>query len=278
MDLTFYFYDTFADGNGKAVFVRERADGTTETTEALLSTFKKNGSFYEIMYPGVAAKEMSDNVHLTIYNANGDVVSETKTDSVRAYAMRMLRNEKYANDAKLRTMLVDMLNYGAAAQVAFDNYGINDLANKLLTEEEKALATPTAQTYSNNRTISGNEAAYYGSACVLESRISFVMFVYSAQIGEGAYAKVTYTDYLGEEQTVTAERIDMNGFYQFNLDKIVVADSRCMLKWDFYNGNVELVVSVEDSLESYIARMVANNPWLEKVMIFTDSARAYLQK
>ena len=52
--------------------------------------------------------------------------------------MRVLA--KAETTAKEKTLVVDMLNYGAAAQKFF-NYNTENLANALLSDEQKGFAT-----------------------------------------------------------------------------------------------------------------------------------------
>jgi uncharacterized protein YnzC (UPF0291/DUF896 family) len=99
---------------------------------------------YIIIYGGIAAKEMSDLIEVTVYNAAGEPVSSVKKDSIRDYAHRLL-NLYEEDDSKdqLLTLLVDMLNYGAACQTYFASKDGNevapeDLASYGLTDAEKA--------------------------------------------------------------------------------------------------------------------------------------------
>ncbi|MBQ8249234.1 MAG: hypothetical protein IJY93_05045, partial [Clostridia bacterium] len=95
-----------------------------------------SGKIYTAKFTGMAAKQMNDVVTAVVYNANGQVVSNAKSDSIETYAVRML-NGSAANNAKLRAVYVDMLNYGAAAQVQF-TYDEANLANRNLTEAHQA--------------------------------------------------------------------------------------------------------------------------------------------
>ncbi len=86
----------------------------------------------------VASYEMNCDIYITVYAEGYDEpVSDTKNTSVVKYAKYQLT---YSNDAALRTLVVDMLNYGAAAQIQF-NHDTDNLANNWLTEEQKSYAT-----------------------------------------------------------------------------------------------------------------------------------------
>ena len=93
---------------------------------------------------GVAAYEMSNIVSADFYaNVNGEMVRLGSKDySVVTYCTSQLSK---ASDAKFKKVLVDLLNYGAAAQ-AHAKYNVANLANASLTDAQKALGTTTYPT------------------------------------------------------------------------------------------------------------------------------------
>ena len=274
LDMYFGFYTGLVDANGTVKFVREFADGTTETTEKPITAFNKNNSVYDITYTGLAAKEMCDTIHIYVYNGDGVLVGE-HSDSIRSYVLRQLREKEYG--AEFRTLCIDLLNYGAAAQTAF-GYAADDLANKDLTAEELAEGTQTVAEYTNKQTITGTaESYYYGTAYILEEKISMAMAVKAEYFGEGCYALISYTDHTGTEKTdVRLDGVLNNSVYEFIFNEMVVADGRCLLTMEFYKADGTLIVTVQDSMESYTARNAAVYPLAEKMLAFSDSAYNYL--
>ena len=275
LNLNFYFYKEQVGTDGYVEFVRTFADGTTETTEKNLSEFDLNGSYYQITYPDIAAMEMNDTVSITVFDKDGNAVSETKTDSICTYVRRALDK---ITDPVARTMYVDMLNYGAAAQQNFD-YDTANLANSILTDDEKAEGTQSLAPMTNNYTRSNNN--YYGTNFDLENEIKLNLYVLASAMGENGYAEISYTDFKGEEVTKTVTQYSTNGdYYVFTPDFVVAADGRCLLNIKFYKADGTEVVAVTDSMESYVARAVEKNPekynWMQQMMIYSDSARAYL--
>lgn len=129
--------------------VQEKENGETEN-QTITGVKSADGEFYEFRYTGVNAKEVCDNLDVTIYGydaQNNLVTGETKEDySVKQYCMNQL--EKTAEELALsetktqalKTLLVDMLNYGAEAQNYF-NYKTEALANAELTAEQSAYAS-----------------------------------------------------------------------------------------------------------------------------------------
>lgn len=269
LDYNFYFTPAAGEIEGYyAVIEKNGVETTIELKDDML-----NGSTYQITLPGVPAKEMVEEMTITIYDAEGNPVSEPVTDSALLYAKRVLASDAFSTEAK--TMVVDMLNYIAAAQEYF-GYKADQLVTAGLTPEEKALGTQENPVCENNYTRS-NEY-YYGTNFDLENNISMNMYV--TGIGEDGYGVIKYTNHLGEdiELTIQAADCQLSGsYYVFVVEGFVTADGACSeVEAKFYDGNDQLVVEVVDSLESYVARGAATYPWLYEVMKFANSTYEYL--
>ena len=217
-----------------------------------------SGGYTRISYRGLAAKEMVDEVVITIYDAENNVLA-TRTDSAKAYAMRMFgRNENFD------TVLADMLNYGAAAQLQF-NYKTNDLANKDMTEEQKAKATNRIDLADNRK----KEEGYLGTTLELESNIVLNFFFDVSCVGKTA--SVSYIDHYGVFHSYDVEVATSNGMGKVSADKLVISDC-----------SVAVTVTIDgksfvDSVESYCARMT-NLVLRDPLMKFASSARAYFDQ
>ena len=142
-----------------AVMTIEYADGKPSDTITIpQSEWKQySGKIYTARFQGMAAKQMNDVVTVIFYNSKGQQLTIEKSDSIESYAIRML-NDSAASNEKLRSVYVDMLNYGAAAQIQF-GYDTSNLANRNLTAEQKEWATKDV--YTINKRISDD--GYVGS-------------------------------------------------------------------------------------------------------------------
>jgi len=252
---------TYADGRGNKEIIIPYADwGMADIDGA---------PYFTLKFDGVAAKEMSDIVYVTIYDAEGNAISNTWEDSVRDYAMRTLNNPETSRECAI--MVVDLLNYGAAAQEYF-GYNEDDLANSEMTAEQKALSTTDAPA-EDIRVKSGN---YRGTNLGLESQI--LMRMAFAQAPEDAYATIAFTNHSGREITVNVashEIMAEKGSSIITIDEIVVADGRKPVTVTIYNPNGTVFASVTDSMESYIARMGNTDTIYEMILRFSDSAYHY---
>ena len=84
---------------------------------------------YKALYNGLAAKQMADEFTATIVCVDDDtIVCRSVTESVKGYAERGW--DIFGSDTK--ALLTATLNYGAAAQIAFE-YNVDNLANSFLT-------------------------------------------------------------------------------------------------------------------------------------------------
>lgn len=275
LNMNFYFYKGLVGPDGYVEIVRSFADGTTETLQKSLSEFGLNGDYYQITYPGLAAREMNDFVSVTVFDKDGNRVSETKTDSICSYTRRALDN---LTDPISRRLYVDMLNYGAAAQLNF-GYDTENLANSILTEAEKTEGTQQVDTLVNNYTRENQN--YYGTNFDLENEINLNLYVLASAIGENGYAEISYTNYRGEKISKTVTEYVANGsYYMFTPDFVVAADGRCLLTIQFYKADGTPVVKVTDSMESYVARAIeidtVKYSWMKHMIMYSDSAREYL--
>jgi hypothetical protein len=246
---------TYADGRKNVVYTIPYGEWTEQSAD-----------LYKFGFNGIAAKEMSDTVTVRIYTNDGFPASTTYTDSLRSYAMRMLENSN--SSAILKTTLVDMLNYGAAAQVEF-GYNTENLANGLLTEAQKALASGTVACTDSR--IQGDK--YYGTSVSLESNL--VLTLYFTELEEATHAVVAFTDHYGnfKESTVQSNAFATRGeLFGIVVDQLAVADMSQMVSVTVYNGDTA-IASASDSIESYVARN--DGTIYDTIMKFATSARSY---
>jgi hypothetical protein len=210
---------------------------------------------------------------MSIYDAEGNRISEYKTTSILEYAMQKLST---STNSEFKVALVDMLNYGAAAQVKF-KYNAENLVNAGLTDEQKALATTNVKEVENKRESDSNYFA--GSNLRFENKINMI-FAFK-NISRDTYAVFTWTSHDGKAKSVRVDGADysvQSGRYIVELESdIVVADARQMVICTIYDFDGNVITYVADSVEGNVARVSeANREFYESFMKFADSAYAYL--
>ena len=247
------------------VLTRTYADGTTDVVEIPQTDWTVSDNFYIVAYSGIAAKEMNDVVSAVVYNANGEVISETRSESIVTYALSMLG--KITNEEQ-KTMFVDLLNYGAEAQKFF-HYNESNLANAGLTEAQKAWGTQEDIEVADHRVKGTN---FFGSNLSLENVILLQM-AFKVTPVEGMYAVVTYTDHNGKAVNEKLAVINNSGYTMVSINSLAIADYRVLVNCTVYDADGNVVGSATDSMESYVAR--SNTDLGKAIMRFGASAYAY---
>lgn len=137
----------------------------------------------------IAPNQMNDTLYATLYATyNGiEYASVTKEYSVATYCYDLLNKytaTEYPQYAELRTLLVDLLNYGTASQI-YTNYNTENLANAELTEEQLAFGTsqaPELTTVTNPayETIENPKANWKSAGLVLKDSV-VMRFAFTAE-------------------------------------------------------------------------------------------------
>ena len=263
--------DSVDDWTGYYVEFRKSVAGGEDKVETLpysasnwMQTKISGKAYFVIAYNNIAAKEMADDLKVTIYNAQGEAVSNTWTDSVRAYVMRNIDTSTF--NAETKVMAVDMLNYGAKAQELLD-YNTEDPANNQLTETHKSYATGAVEC--NDYRVKGNN--YLGTRLQLKSNI-LLDFAFK-NVNATMTGKITFTKHDGKAVEVEVPVVMEGGTGVVTVDQIVVADGRELVTVKIYDGN-NVVAEAADSIESYVNRMSTGDDLFAMLMRFSDSAYA----
>ena len=122
---------------GLMIFDTRLEDGTVSDAAQVVDGYSTDGKQYMVHTDGIPAKNIGDTLYLKVYAKliNGTYVYSNMVGyNAVAYARSVLNGSNSA----AKTLVVSMLNYGAAAQTYF-GYNTDNLMNSFLTEEQKAL-------------------------------------------------------------------------------------------------------------------------------------------
>ena len=145
--------------------------------EEKATQYKQNGDYYVFSYKGINPQLMNDEVTAVLHakKGNEEYTSPEKALSVKEYAYTLL--DRYSSDeySKLRTLLVDLLNYGAMAQ-KYVGYKTDNLVNSELTAVQKSWGSNGAEEFKNisdlnYKTISSPTAQWNTCGLVLNNSI-----------------------------------------------------------------------------------------------------------
>ena len=113
----------------------------------------------------IAAAQMTDFIFVTVIN--GSDLAETASYTVRGYADTILADESFS---EYHTLVKEMLNYGAAAQLYFD-YEEENLANEGITD---AGSVEIPDSVDSELSVAGNAegVTFYGASLIFRNKIA----------------------------------------------------------------------------------------------------------
>lgn len=270
-------------------------DGTTEAREKLLTPveYAIDGTlYYRFDYKEVSAKEIGDTLTASLEFTKGEREYNGKVDeySLKRYAEERLTAS--ANES-FKRLLVDLLNYGAAAQSYFE-YKTDKPVNADLTEEQKALSLGK---YSGITKVVSDEDTGVYEAEITRKNIKFgnrIELLVATSFGidsdlSGVKLKVVYTTASGEEGVETIDgadfvyRTDVNSYTAY-FNGLKASEFRSVLFLTLVRGDEAISATVKYSLDTYAAnRLEASTDenykeLLKKTLIYSDSAKNYFEE
>ena len=210
-------------------------------------------------YSGISAAEMGDQIKATVYATKDgkEYVSNTDTYSIATYAYNTLEN--YKDNAALRTLLVDMLNYGSEAQTYFGK-NVGNLVNAALTETQKSWATPGSISYENCKadgTFAGATARVSSRSLVLEETVKLKAYMtFDTTPGSNVKVVFRYTAASGQEKVTEVNSKDFvydsaKNRYSAMLTTIAPPDFKKPISIKIYDGSTQISAEYTYSVESY---------------------------
>ena len=253
--------------------------------EEKVTDYKETDKYYVFSYKGINPQLMNDNVTAVLHakNKSEEYTSPEKIMSVKEYAYTML--DRYSDDehSKLRTLLVDLLNYGAAAQI-YAGYQTDNLVNSDLTDVQKDWASKDTTEFKNIRnlnykTISNPTAEWKTCSLVLKNSI-MVKVKFSAKDVENKTVEIVLKN---AKFTYTKDDFVNNGdgTYYVYCNELFANELSDDLLFTIYENGKPCSNTMLFSVESY-ARLVRDNykdKPLDKMttamMLYGKSAKAY---
>ncbi|MBO5440855.1 MAG: hypothetical protein J6A53_09400, partial [Clostridia bacterium] len=313
--MSFYFpVDQFVDGVNYFAMITKHHVGTCgdpdEITYVAIDMTKiydadNYGASYRVVAEDIAAKEMNCEISCQVFagempeNVNDEntaVSIGTVKDSIYEYAMWQLEN---SNDEKLKALIVDVLNYGAAAQKYFNHYE-TVLANRGLTDKQKdSSVLPEGYVYQKVTKMYGPHATEYvgvSSALILEASVHMILDLVDMDklvdptvvvefTHNGESAKQHHVVYRIDDEEHPLI-IDANGVARIVVDDLAAVDAQVTVHCSVYDGEAtaeNLLYTVDDSVESYCGWGVSTSDAelaavCERIIKYSQSAKAYFNK
>lgn len=224
---------------GEDIRVRFYTDSTTDDGSKLVVKF--NDEEYEItqsqyvenrgnafIFVGVTPQKLGDEMTATLYDADGTQIGDAVTLSVKSYIEELLaKSLEDSGMSKLkyqamRELCVNMLNYGAAAQTYVD-YKTDNLVNKDLSDELKALATEKITVTDTDKAVNGD--AWVGAGVRFDYKLG-LYYVFKAASADEYTATINGTEVTPKAYEALGEGyyvIRYNSFNATNMNDKVTA-------------------------------------------------------
>lgn len=267
------------------VYAEFTRNGKTETVYASDKTFKSGSTVYNIFdYAGISPQAMGDDIEIKFYGIKDGVKywGETYTYSVTTYVTSTL--SKSTTSAKLKTMLVDLMYYGAACQI-YQNYKTDSLMTNVLTDEQKKLRSTGELNLTNIKDSSyatcKNRLVRFGTALRLNNAVELAIplnmtnvtleeLSFKVKIGS---RDLTYT-YSDNPENFEKGK---DGYWYFYFDGVYANQMSDEVFITAYRGDEQVSYTLKYSVESYAATVTDSK--LKKVtdamMRYGNSAKAY---
>ena len=273
---------------------REQYTGNAPTgtaAQTLLPTAYTIGgaAYYRFDYEGIGASMMGDSLQATLHFVyEGAAYSrDLGTHDLMQYAVERLRTS--TSDA-YRTLMADLLAYGAAAQT-YLGYRTDASVDRELSDAEKALA---AREYASLAGIpEGGDTGTYPAAITqkefrIDDRIALYLATDLAKDSDlsDVTLRIRYTDRFGNaaERQVSGTTFvysEEAGGYTVYFDELKASELRSVLTLTLMKGGTEISRTVQYSFDTYVERQFAADTdaayraLLESTLRYADSARNY---
>ncbi len=219
--------------------------------------------YCHFVFPGIFAAEMGNRVtaHVMVEKDGETVELVTDEYSVSDYAYSRLQK---SNQATYKTLMVDMLNYGSAAQIHFNKNAAHPV-NEALTDAQKALGTqtdPEARDMESTDVLEGATAEINGKNLVFGSSVYLLYRMKFAEDQDMSKVKIAfrYVDKNGNtrSQTVKASNFGTsNEFRTADCTIMIPSEMRSVVSATIYDGSTPISSTLNYSIETYVHNRLA---------------------
>ena len=224
------------------------------TTVTVEPTLYSEG-LYLFRFENVAPQQMGDIIVASLV-INGEEVAVKDDYSVATYAYNQLNSKAIdgyseEKDAALRTLLVDMLNYGAAAQ-KYTGYKTEALVNAGLAELGVS-GTEFAEVTQSDVNVSGSNGVSELKATLYHDKANAIRIYFEAENIEAVSVQIV------KDGQITEAAIQKNeeGRYYVQTDDILATEFGDVYYFNFNDGSGNVTI-VSYSVKSYVKTMQNN--------------------
>lgn len=282
--LTTYITQDVADYYDEvyAQFVRNGKTEKVYASEEMLTSGSMK--YYIFEYSGISPQAMVDDVEITFFGIKDGVKywGNTYTYSITDYVKTTLA--KSNSTEKLKTMLVDLMYYGAACQT-YQNYKTDQLMTDILTEEQKQYRSTYKLELNNIKDAAyktcENRLVRFGTTLRLNNAVEMAIALNMTDVNiEDLTFKVNVgtreLTYTYAENPENFEK-GADGYWYFYFDGVYAHQMGNEVFITAYKGKEQVSYTLRYSIESYAA--IVTDAKLKAVtdamMYYGNSAKAY---
>jgi len=241
-----------------------------------------------ICFRDIAPHMIGDTITATLYATKDGVlyIGDTVEYSVKQYCYNMLstyNDVDYPSAAygELRTLLVDLLNYGAAAQ-QYTGYNTDALVNAQLVDKQLDWATAEDPAVSKDAVAESSDldapaVKWAASGLVLDEAVT-VRLGFTAESTEGLCVKFTLAGRIYEVTEFKAMTDKENGWYVY-FDELNAAQMRDVITATVYQNGQQVSNTASYNVEAYVASHASDGDALgslvKALIRYGDAAEAF---
>lgn len=205
---------------------------------------------YCFTFSGVTPQYMNEPIGATVYcaDSNGTYAETLEDYSVRTYCERML--ERYPDNAKLKTLLSDLLVYGAAAQ-NYVEYATDALVTDGLELTPSVFPAEPVYTPVSFSGEASAEADWTSASLILRSNLA-ARFTFTAEDVSDLTVRISIN---GRTQDFTADRFTDagDGSWYVEISQILATEFNDAISASFLKDGEPIGRTVNYSVNAYVA-------------------------
>ena len=249
-----------------------------EETKVSEYTIESGTGRYVFQFSNLAPYLMNEDVSAVLYAKYDGVeyASAPQPYGIGTYCYNQLSK---STDAEFRTMLVDLLNYGAETQI-YKNYKTDKLVNAALTDAQRAEGTQTTRAFADllntEYAVIDNPTVTWKAAALLLDDAVIVRVKLAADNITGLTVKFTAA---GKTWSIPAsDFIPTSGGYYVLFKGLNSTQMSEPIYITVYDGNTAVSNTLRYSIETYVARTQDKSgvgAMVVAMMKYGDSASKY---
>ena len=260
-------------------------NGAVTTVSTYSEIRSDNLDYYCFRFSNISPDKLNDEITATLHaTANGTAYASAPFSySIATYCYSQLGK---TTDGYLRTLLVDLLNYGATAQT-YTNYKVNTPVNARLTEEQRSWGTADAPDLSSvtdpkYRTVTSPAVNWTGVSLLLNDSIT-MQFVFTADDVTGLTIRIEDTNGTILKEIPASSFVASGSNYIARFRGLNAGEMKKTVLATAYLDGTAVSNTLAYSIESYVcAKQNSTYPHLADMVIamikYGNSAYAYAHK